>query len=303
MTCYTPLKAYAPLSRLDGGRYVFDATKALNPDNPRSIPCGNCHGCRGDKAEEWAVRASHEAQMHHHNSFITLTYEDKHLPDDFSVTLREWQLFAKKLRKALPNKIRHFAVGEYGDKSFRPHYHALIFGYDFSPDRKHYKNTPDGPLWTSELLTSTWGKGHCTLGQVNYKTANYCTQYLFDKRGGDYAADRYIRQHPVTGDIVTCKPEFSAKSNQPGLGATWFNKYKTDCFPSDFLIVEGRHVNVPRFYQLKLSEKEQHRVKLNRLPTPLKPAHPERKWNKTPERLKVRATVHAERLKKRKSSL
>jgi len=303
VTCYTPLKAYAPLSRANGGAYVFDATKALNPDHPVKIPCQNCIGCRADKAEEWAVRCSHEAQMHQCSSFITLTYDDENLPADFSVTLREWQLFAKKLRKTLAGKIRHFAVGEYGTKSFRPHYHALIFGWDFHADRKYYKQTPDGPLWTSEQLTSTWGKGHCTLGQVNYKTANYCTQYLFDLRGGELAANRYIRQHPVTQAIVRCQPEFSAKSNQPGIGSTWFDKFKTDCFPSDFLIVEGKHRPVPQYYLKKLAEEEQHRIKLDRLPTPQHPAHPERRWNKTKDRLQVRQQIHASRLAKRKTSL
>jgi len=192
--------------------------------------------------------------MHKRSCFITLTYSDEKLPEDFSVSLREWQLFAKRLRKKLVTKIRHFAVGEYGDKSFRPHYHALIFGYDFNADRQLYRVTPDGPLWTSPMLTEIWGKGHCTLGQVNYKTANYCTQYLFDTRGGEQAANRYVRQHPVTSQIVVCKPEFGAKSNQPGLGSTWFEKFKDDCFPSDFLIVEGRHVNVPRYY-LKNSQR------------------------------------------------
>ena len=80
MPCYRPITAYAPLSQADGGRYVFDKAKALNPDHPRQLPCGKCNGCKQEVAESWAIRAYHESTMHEANSFLTLTYADEHLP-------------------------------------------------------------------------------------------------------------------------------------------------------------------------------------------------------------------------------
>jgi hypothetical protein len=313
--CYHPLKAYAPLSQADGGRYVFNAQKALNPDHPVNIPCGNCIGCRQDIAEDWAIRCYHESMMHSASGFVTLTYDDEHLPADFSVDLREVQLFMKKLRKAYGKGIRFFAASEYGTLNFRPHYHLLTYGVDFRSDRQLYKVTEQGPLYTSDKLATIWGKGFCTIGSATLKSAFYCLQYVFDKRGGDHAANRYVRQHPVTSEIVTCKPEFRTMSG--GLGASWFHKYKASTFPSDFLVIDGRQYAVPRYYQ-KLLEKEAQPT-TRHLPTydltinsnefrdlkiqRLKRRRKDRHENNTPDRLAVRETIHQLKLNRRKTSL
>lgn len=298
MPCYSPLKAFRTPHGSDKA-FTFNPVQALNSTNPISLPCGNCIGCRADTAEQWAVRCAHECQMHEASSFITLTYSDEYLPSDYSLSKPVFQNFMKRLRFDLAGKVRFFAAGEYGEQNFRPHYHALIFGWDFHADRKLWKNTKDGPLWTSEQLTRLWPFGFSTLGQANYKTANYCTQYMFDKRGGAQATDRYLRTHPISQEIVRVEPEFSLKSTRPGLGSTWFDKFKSDVFPSDFLIVEGRHVQVPRYYQLKLTEEERLKIEKQRL----RKRHPERRWNKTPERLKVRHFIHASRVNTRKPKL
>lgn len=313
MPCYRPITAYAPLSNVDGGRYVFDRAKALNPDHPRQLPCGKCNGCKQEIAESWAIRAYHESTMHDANSFLTLTYSDDHLPADFSVNLREVQLFLKKLRKHYGSGLRFFAASEYGTHTFRPHYHLLLNGVDFRSDRKLHQDTPNGPLYTSEKLSGIWGKGHCTIGSVTLKSAFYCIQYIFDKKHDD--PNRYVRHHPVTGDVVRCAPEFRTMSG--GLGSTWFHKYKSSVFPSDFLVVDGRQYPVPRYYQ-KLLEKEAQPV-TRHLPaydltiktdeySELKRRKrsrrkPEHRANSTPERLKVREEIHDLKLKRRKQSL
>lgn len=306
MACYFPTKAYRTPHGSDKG-ITFNASQALNPDNPLSLPCGRCNGCRQDLSDEWALRCMHESQMHAVNSFITLTYNDEHLPADYSLDKRPFQLFMKRLRKQLTGKIKFFMAGEYGPLDRRPHYHALIFGWDFHTDWKLHKNTSEGPLFTSAQLSDLWqNQGFCTVGSLTYKSAKYCTGYLFDKEyNPEKAANLYTYTHPVTGAVVRQKPEFSAKSQ--GLGSTWFDKYKADCFPSDFLVVEGRQIGVPRYYRLKLSEQEEHDRKLRSAYHPLKGEKNRRKKaskaNSSPARLKVRETIHSLRLKRRKHSL
>lgn len=288
MTCYHPLKAYRPLSKVDGGRLVFNAMKALNPDNPVMVPCNKCIGCKIDRSRDWAMRCHHEAQMHlNNNAFITLTFSDEHLPDNYSVSLRTWQLFMYRLRKSLGStKIRFFACGEYGDKNLRPHYHSLIFNYSF-PDKIFFKKTPQGHnIYTSKSLEKIWPYGLPTIGDVTYQTAAYTARYIMKKMDGEGADAAYVRQHPLTGKFHQVAREFCVQSRNPGLGSTWFDKFSSDAFPSDFLIVDGRKHPVPKFYQKKLTEEALTKIKRRRKKDSLP-----RKADNTKERLAVRETV------------
>jgi hypothetical protein len=307
VACYFPSKAYRTPHGSDRG-LTFNASQALNPDNPISLPCGRCNGCRQDLSDEWAIRCKHEQQMHEANGFITLTYADDKLPADYSVDRRPLQLFLKRLRKSLAGQIKFFAGAEYGPLDRRPHYHVIIFGWDFHADRKYFKTTDDGEkLYTSTQLSDAWqNQGFCTVGSVTFNSIKYCTGYIFDKEyNADKQTNHYTYTHPVTGDVVRQQPEFSAKSQ--GLGSTWFDKYKADCFPSDFLVVDNKQVAVPRYYRLKLNEQEEHARKLRAAFHPLKPDKNLRKKaskaNSTPERLKVRKTIHDIKLKRRKHTL
>lgn len=238
--------------------------------------------------------------MHDRSCFITLTYDDEHLPDSYSVDVRTWQLFAKKVRKHLKfKKIRFFMCGEYGDKTLRPHYHALIFGHDW-PDRVHYST--DGrtgaKLYTSETLTKIWSYGFATTGDVNYKSAAYVARYAMKKIGGDKADEHYWRLHPLTQTLHRVQPEFCLQSRRPGIGTSWFNKFKSDVFPSDFLVVDGQKRPVPAFYTLKLKEEEQLKIKRLRKKDGLS-----RKPDQTPARLRVREEVKTSQLRQLKRGL
>ena len=237
--------------------------------------------------------------LHEQNCFISLTFDDKWLPDSFSVEKREWQLFAKRLRKKLGSKkIRFLSSGEYGDESYRPHYHALIFGHDW-PDKKIWKRNKDGSyLYTSEQLSSVWPYGLATSGAVTYKSAAYVARYVLKKMGGELAADHYLRVHPLTGKLVQVQPEFATHSNKPGLGSGWFDKFKSDAFPSDFIMVDDKKHSVPRYYTQKLKEHEAKQIKRRRMAKAVK-----KKADQTPARLKVREEVFAGRIKLLKRSL
>lgn len=273
---------------------TFNPLKAVNSTNPISLPCNGCIGCRLDRIEQWSVRCSHEAKMHEYNSFITLTYTDEALPEDYGLDPREIQLFLKRLRKDLNCKIRFFLCGEYAPETLRPHYHGLIFGYAF-PDRKLWSKNDGNPTFTSDQLERAWPHGRCIIGDLTPQSARYVAGYSMKKIGGDRAAAHYSRQHPRSGQTYQVHPEFQRQSL--GIGRTWYDKFKGDAFPSDFLVVDGKQTLVPRYYFLKLREEEQIALQRQRK---LKASKPAKKWNRTSGRLRVREEVQASRIKQLK---
>lgn len=279
MPCYHPIDAFP------GGpgqpRVVFNPLQSYAGSVAFKLPCGQCIGCRIARARDWATRMHHEASLHDESSFLTLTYADEHLPADGSISRRATQLFFKRLRKSIDTRIRYFVVGEYGDHSNRPHYHAIVFGYGF-PDKYHWRQAPSGePLYRSELLEKIWPFGNAEIGTVTHKSAGYVARYCLKKVNGERAASHYQFPHPVSGEVFRVLPEFALMSK--GLGGGWFDKYHRDAFPSDFVIVDGSKRSVPAYYKKKLSELAQLEVKRKRMIRVRADAK-----NQTPERLAVR---------------
>lgn len=297
MTCYHPLKAYRSAERNPStGRYgiTFNPHKGLVEGSSFQLPCGRCIGCRIDKSRQWAMRCVHEAKMHPRNCFITLTYDDQHVPVDYSVKLRDWQLFMKRLRERHSDtRIRFLASGEYGEKLNRPHYHALLFNFDFADKRLFNIKRETERHYRSQTLQELWPMGSHDVSDVTFKSAAYVSRYIIKKCIGSRADDHYTRVSPVDGNIYRVAPEFCVMSRRPGLATAWFDKYAGDAFPSDFLIVDGRKVKPPRFYLDKLSEDEQ---------TPIKRARKRfansQRHNNTKDRLKTREEVQLLRAKR-----
>lgn len=189
----------------------------------------------------------HETKSHEWNSFVTLTYDDEHLPEDHSVDLRDFQLFAKRLRKI--RKFRYYHCGEYGERYGRPHYHVCLFGIDFSKDRVPVEKTPRGDqLYQSDILDSVWKQGRARIGALTFESAAYVARYIMDKRTGAEALEHYEHINTVTGEISTLKPEYCSMSKKPGLGAGWVRKNIKDVYPSDQVIVRGHPTRPPKFY-------------------------------------------------------
>lgn len=267
MTCFHPIKAYRSRDKAaDGKSYgvTFNPHRSLVEGSSFSVPCGRCIGCRIDRSREWAVRCLHEAKLYEANCFLTLTFDDGYLPSNYSIDVRDIQLFIKRLRKLLqPKAVRFFAVGEYGDLTLRPHYHALIFNHQFS-DLKLWSTSPTKHQhFTSKTLSKIWPYGIATTSHVTYKTAAYCARYNMKKIGGEAASKHYLRVHPLNGSVNFVQREFMVCSRRPGIGAAWYQQFKSDIFPSDFLIVDGKKHPVPRYYFKKHEEEE--RIKLQRL--------------------------------------
>lgn len=298
MACYRPYKA----RRAFNGGVTFTPSKAWADLPELLIPCGQCIGCRLARTQEWATRISHEASYHDASCFLTLTYDDQHLPDDMSVSVRELQLFMKRARKAL-GKLRFFACGEYGDKTFRPHYHMILFGADFASTRTPWRQSKSGFVtYRSPLLEKLWPLGMSEIGTVTAGSAAYVARYCMKKMGGDIAETHYTRLHPLTGEICKVRPEFATMSSNPGIGRKWIDEYKSDIFPSDFVVIDGQKRPVPRYYLKQLTEEhaspnkiwgEQDILKNNRIEASR--GHLD---NNTPERLAVRETVQESRLQR-----
>lgn len=136
MTCYHPITVFLPSTKdIDGKRRLIFSSELVNDfgvidDTPvirsRSdhdiiegfkikIPCGKCIGCRLDYSRDWAVRAVHESMLYKNNTFVTLTFDDEHLPDDKSLNKGYMSSWMKRFRKKFGNDIRFMMCGEYGE--------------------------------------------------------------------------------------------------------------------------------------------------------------------------------------------
>lgn len=251
--CLYPVQTWLPPN---GGRPVFSRSPPGGGHTSLILPCNQCSECRLERSRQWAMRCTHEAQLHDSNCFITLTYSDDHLPGDHSLSKRTWQLFMKSFRKAIaPTKVRFFMCGEYGENFSRPHYHACIFGYDF-PDKVFLKNSQSGDrLYTSALLDSLWRKGFAWTGSVTFESAGYVARYCTKKVTGVNAADHYVLTDADTGESFSVLPEFALMSRRPGIGKHWHERYKSD-LDKDYLIMRGKRMRPPKFYDRQLPEEE-----------------------------------------------
>lgn len=230
----------------------------LGDDQVLSLPCGQCIGCRVDRQRSWMLRCLHEATLHSRSCFLTLTYDDEHLPDDVSLDVEEFKRFMKRLRRRLQrrgvDRLRYLHVGEYGEESLRPHYHALLFGYDFAMDRRPFRKGKQ-PLWESALLTDTWQQGIAVIGELNRQTVAYCCRYVVKKLTGDEGVAARVRVDPDTGECWEVKPEYHTASRRPGLGAGWLERWHKDVYPHDQVVtLDGKAFKPPRFYDSKMAE-------------------------------------------------
>jgi len=260
MGCFHPLYGFRSPELTEKGKHkiVFDPT-GFNIKDVIAIPCGRCAGCRIDLSREWATRCVHEASLYDSNCFITLTYNDEHLPKDGSLVKKHFQDFMKRLRERFSDtRIRFFHCGEYGGLNNRPHYHALLFNFDF-PDRIPMITDDGKKVEVSEILNELWKFGFTSVGDVTFKSAAYVARYCIKKIHGEEAAAHY------NGRL----PEYCTMSRRPGIAADWIKEYAGDVYPHDFVVVDRvRKLKPPRFYDNKYlltNEKELSIIKETRV--------------------------------------
>lgn len=271
MPCYHPIKAFI-VGKTEDGKKILRFTghdvetyyrREIDPIEVHTskdyilLPCGKCIGCKIKRSAEWATRMMLELKEHEKACFITLTYSDEYLPlskyvdengeEQISFTLRKkhYQDFMKRLRKHYePKKIRFFACGEYGSKSLRPHYHAIIYGIDFSEDRYIWNTTEEGYVsWRSETLERLWTYGYSMINEVNYNTCAYVARYVQKKHYG---------AHNIYYQTFNIVPEFNLMSRRPGIAHDYYENHKEEIYENQEIFLSnlkgGLKVCPPRYF-------------------------------------------------------
>lgn len=227
--------------------------KERNKDIPSAkrdfirVPCGRCFACQMNKARDWSFRIMNETRLHDESIFVTLTYNEEHLPrvSDMQGTLvkSDLQNFMKRLRKAIsPRKIRFFACGEYGEKYVRPHYHLIIFGL--------------GPTTLQQfpaLLERCWPFGFVSVGSVTYGSASYVARYTTKLLTGD--KKKLYKEYNI-------QPEFALMSRRPGIGVPFLPNVLDFAKSHKFLRSGQFKMSIPRLYRTKIWQTEEDKREL-----------------------------------------
>lgn len=221
--CLRPLSATLPP---DGGRPLLDKEGTLK------LPCGKCTECVSKRACEWATRVEHELSLHDESCFITLTYNDDNLRS-MTIVKRDFQLFMKKLRRKLKRKIRYIYCGEYGSKTGRPHFHAIIFGWYPSNPQYLMKTKSGSLLYVSSELESLWDKGFSSIGEANGATAYYIASYALKGK------QHILADGQVVNDYMDC-------SKRPAIGLEYLKENYQQ-------MIDAKE-RMPRYYLKKLAE-------------------------------------------------
>lgn len=270
----------------------------------------------------------HEAKQHRQNVWLTLTYDDDHLPSKYYTgrihpethkriyggTLHKphMQRFYRDVRKAIAKGepqlihdgiLRYYYGGEYGDKYRRPHYHACLFGLDLR-DKKFITTTKDNfDLYESETIARLWPHGEHRLAELTWETAAYTARYLMKKITGQLQKQHYTVTDHDTGEIIELKPEFNDMSRRPGIGYKHYERYKKGVYMEkrSGVRVRGRLTAPPRYYDKLLQREDPEkydRVKRQRFMENLK-----RAANHTPERLQAEEIITTQKIKSLKRKL
>lgn len=233
------------------------------------IPCGHCIGCRLERSRVWANRCLLELEYHDSAYFVTLTYNDDHLPlhwyadpetgeasaQSASLSKRDFQLFMKRVRKAFPDdKIRFFACGEYGPNTFRPHYHAILFGLHLDDLVPFGRSVQGHQYYISESLQRCWYIderrsdqlpgliGHLVVANVTWETCAYTARYITKKLTGPEA--QFYSDFNI-------EPPFSLMSRRPGIARQWYDDHP-DLYDFEYISVKtpegGKKFRPPRYF-------------------------------------------------------
>ncbi|UPW40864.1 replication initiator protein [Sigmofec virus UA08Rod_6451] len=218
---------------------VFLRKLSLRHNNHKFVivPCGKCADCIRKAARDWKIRLYHEAQITSSCIFLTLTYNNDNLPSDGNLHYDDFQKFMKRLRRKLPkgHKITYFVACEYGTKTFRPHFHAIIYDLPltFLSDSKFFCTSRSDKrikIYRSPAIEKIWNKGYCSFTKVEKRDPRafgYVSGYLISKKNKRHFSD-------VSSRGLT--PENHHMSLKPCIGRRYFDKY----YISMYKMCEGK---------------------------------------------------------------
>jgi len=224
MTCFRPRPAWRDKEPNANGKHQITFSRRTSQlEHDYLIPCGKCGGCTADKRMEWGIRMYHESITANTSTFLTLTYSDDYLPADGKISVDHARNFLQRTRDKL-GPIRYYLTGEYGDKTKRPHYHALIFNEDFCDDRYEYSNG----LYGSHTLDHLWGRGIVQAAPVSLGTAFYTAGYASKK--------------------LNDSDTFNIMSRRPPIGYDWAMQNLDTANRTGTTVIEGQEFPIPKTY-------------------------------------------------------
>lgn len=216
------------------------------------VPCGHCINCRLNYAKKWSQRCLLECKSWSENFFITLTYDEENLPlnhdystgEVLSMTLvpQDVTAFLKRLREYYNREFNHqgirfYMAGEYGDNTFRPHYHLIMFNLPIF-DLEFYSNSPLGDVYyNSSTISKLWGKGHCVIGEVTAESAAYVARYCQKKatKNIDY-------------DALGIAKEYTNMSRKPGIALPYLQEHFAEIYMDDVIYLPNGQLCQPMRY-------------------------------------------------------
>lgn len=244
-TCFKPITLWPNPA---GGRPLPYKPKGHSGASFK-VPCRGCLGCRIAHEEEWSIRIMHECQMHEDNQYITLTYDEEHIPWDHGLHHSHWQTFMRRLRKATPEKLRFYMCGEYGDLHSRPHFHCIVNNLKL-PDLIHTGVSEGNKIYTSAIIADAWQRqGNVYIGEtVTRAVALYVAGYML-KDSDKQWKNNWEWPNKITGEMHARKKPYCQMSTHPGIGKPWLDKYFADVFPHDSVNVGGKEHPTPKYYR------------------------------------------------------
>ncbi len=214
--------------------------KGVFPITEVPVPCGRCMYCRIQRSQSWAIRISHEMQTSGNRGvFLTLTYDDEHVPPNGSLVKSDFQKYIKRIRKA-GLKFKYYGVGEYGETTHRPHYHAILIGV-------HY-----GCHLTHQILTDKWDLGFIKIGDVKSASIYYVTNYICNKWIGDASIDSDNTVLSHSGSSEPLEEAFQVVSQ--GLGKDFALNHLTVDKTERVMYYKGKKVPLLPYYAKKIED-------------------------------------------------
>lgn len=248
--CTRPLKAF---NNPAGGRPIFGWEGEKQGLTQLELPCGKCPECQKDYYTSWATRGSRELMKWDSSIFITLTYDEENLPHDNSLNKKEIQNFIKRVKKhfksSKQNPIRQTYCGEYGSRTNRPHYHAILYNCDFHDKTRLYISKSGHQVFKSEKLTELWGKGIAEFGYATPESIAYVYKYILKKKTRkEKKQPLVIERDGITYEVAH---EFIESSRNPGIGAI---ARDSESIKKGYLSVNGHKKKIPKYYMEHLKK-------------------------------------------------